>query len=59
MKKELEDIVIELLRWCKKYKKNYVTACYINESIMADISVKDKDYDKIRVYIAEKDIRKK
>ena len=59
MKQELENIAIELSKWCKKYKKDYVTACYVDKKIMANIDTNDKDYDKIHIFIDENNNNKK
>lgn len=52
MKEELEEIVLKLAEWCKKYDKDYVTACFIDGVVMANIRADDKDYAECNVYKA-------
>lgn len=50
MKTELKEIALQLADWCKKYDKNYVTACFVNGTIMASIDTDDEDYEKCNVF---------
>lgn len=51
MKEELEKIGRDLKAWCDKYNKDYVTMCFIQNTIMAMLSADDEDYDNCQVFI--------
>ncbi len=59
MREELENITIMLSSWCEKYKKDYVTVCYIDNSAMANTHPNDVDYDQTRIYLNKKQIQSK
>lgn len=51
MREELKEITLKLKEWCDKYNKDYVTMCFINNSLMAGLSADDEDYEKCKVFI--------
>ena len=55
MKDELIKISLSLRDWCKKYNKNYVDMAVVNENVMANVSLKDKDHKKLDIYIRGED----
>lgn len=48
---ELMQIAIDLKNWAKKYNKNYVTMCVINDNTYANIDPDDKDYKYLNISI--------
>lgn len=53
MREELQEILISLAKWCKKYNKNYATMCFTDGNSYATIDVEDKDKKECDIYIEE------
>ena len=53
MKEELEEIGRTLREWTRKYKKDYVTMTVVNDNVTANVSLDDKDYNKLDIYISD------
>ena len=51
MREELEKIGLELREWARKYKKDYVSMAFVDDTIIANIDTKDKDYENTHIYI--------
>lgn len=51
MREELEEIGMQLRKWARKYEKDYVSVCLVDDTIMANIDHTDKDYEETHIYI--------
>ncbi len=59
MKKELENLALELRELAEKYDKDYLGISYINGNLMTELSPDDKDYNSCSMFIANDDKRDK
>lgn len=57
MEDDLRKIALDLRKWAKKYKKDYVTMCVLDETVIANVDTLDKDYKKLHIRITEKEKR--
>lgn len=56
MKKELEQIGLQLREWSKKYNKEYVSMFILDGNINVNIDTEDKDYKELSIFIEKEEI---